>query len=195
VIPANWKEVMSVFRQDSIEASPQPVQPHSLRAKVIHWGFTGVFIYALTKQLDEVEELEDLSLLQQEMVLAAVFLILLFARFAYMHSTRPTALPRETPERIKRIAQYCHVAMYVSLSTIAVSGLMIGSLYWSGIKSGFAMDVVLGVHEISVIASYYLIGLHVAGAIYHRRKRDGIWNAMVPVWKERTGDTPTTDSR
>jgi len=179
---------MSTFRQNSLDASTQSVQPHSLTAKVIHWGVTGVFIYALTKQLDEVEELEDFSLLQQEMAFAAAFLILLLARFFYMHSTRHTAVVDAMPELMKRLARYCHFGMYVSLSMIAASGLMIGGLYWSGIKSGVAMDVVLGLHEISVIASYYLIGLHVAGAIYHRRKRDGIWNAMVPVWKEPTGD-------
>lgn len=186
--PGELGDVMNTIRQGSLDGPTQSVQPHSLTVKTIHWGFTGAYVYALTKQLDEVEELEDFSLLQQEMAFAAVFLILLLARFVYMRSTRPTALVVDTPERVKRMARYCHVGMYISLSVIAASGLMIGGLYWTGIKSGVAMDAVLGLHEISVIASYYLIGLHVAGAIYHRRKRDGIWNAMVPVWREPTGD-------
>lgn len=78
---------MSVAEQDSIEA----VSPHSFTAKVIHWGFIGVFAYALSKQLDELEELEDFSLLHYEMAFAAVFLGLLIARFVFMHPTRPTA--------------------------------------------------------------------------------------------------------
>ena len=47
----------------------------------------------LAKQLDDVEELEDFGLLQNEMIFASVFLIVLLARFAYMRATRPTALP------------------------------------------------------------------------------------------------------
>lgn len=182
------EEVMSISSQNPVEASPPSVNPHSLTARFFHWGFIGVFAYALTKQLDEVEELEDFSLLQQEMAFATFFLVILFARFLYMRSTRPTALPGDSPEIVKVMASSCHIAMYVSLAMIAISGLMIGGLYWSGIKSGGAMFVVLGLHEISVNTSYFLIGLHVAGAIYHRRKRDGIWSAMVPVWKGSTGD-------
>ena len=38
--------------------STDTVSPHGLTARVLHWGFIAVFVYALTKQLDEVEELE-----------------------------------------------------------------------------------------------------------------------------------------
>ena len=167
--------------------SKEEVNPHSVTARVMHWGFIGVFAYALTKQLDEVEELEDFSLLQYEMVFAALFLVLLITRFVYMHSTRPSALPSNTPKLTKRLARSVHLAMYASLSLIPVTGLFIGGLYWSGIKSGGAIDVALVLHEVAVNTSYFLILLHVSAAIYHRRKGDGIWNAMVPVWKERTG--------
>ena len=88
---------------------------------------------------------------------------------------------------VKLMARSVHLAMYVGLSLIAVSGLVIGALYWSGIKSGSAMDIALIVHEIAVNTSFFLIGGHVAAAIYHRRKGDGIWDSMVPVWKEISG--------
>ena len=81
---------------DSTQNSEE-VRPHGRIAKILHWGFIAVFIYALTKQLDEVEELEDFSLVQYEMAFASIFLVLLFARFVYMQSTRPTALPGNTP--------------------------------------------------------------------------------------------------
>ena len=29
-----------------------------------------------------------------------------------------------------------------------------------------------------------LMGLHIAGAIYHRLQGDGVWSAMVPILKE-----------
>ncbi|MEM8769253.1 MAG: cytochrome b/b6 domain-containing protein, partial [Pseudomonadota bacterium] len=72
----------------------------------------------------------------------------------------------------------------------ALSGLAIGALYWSGIKSGLAMDAALIVHEIAVNGSYFLILSHIAAALYHRREGDGIWDAMVPFWKERSGEQP-----
>ncbi len=161
----------------------ESVRPHGLTAKVFHWGFIGVFVYALTKQLDEVEELEDLSLLHYEMAFASVFLLLLIVRFVFMQSTRPSALPDETPASVRRLARTVHLAMYASLSLIAVTGLTIGGLYWSGAKTGVAIELALILHEIAVNVSYALIIGHVAAAIYHRRKQDGIWNAMVPVGK------------
>ena len=164
-------------------AANSTVRPHSRTAKVMHWGFIGIFIYALTKQLDEVEELEDFALLQYEMVFATVFLLLLGVRFIYMRFTRPTALPADTPRAVSLAAKCCHIGMYLSLSLIAITGLVIGSLYGSGTKSGAAMEVTLVLHEIAVNSSFILIAIHICAAIYHRRKSDGIWNSMVPVLK------------
>ena len=90
----------------------QPITPHSRTAKILRWGFILVFAYGLAKQLDDVEELEDFGLLQNEMIFASVFLIVLLARFAYMRATRPTALPSSTDksaQRTKRWARAVHV--------------------------------------------------------------------------------------
>ncbi len=119
------------------------------------------------------------------MVFAAIFLALLIFRYVYMHSTRPTAMPVDTPPHIWRLARSVRTGMYVSLSLIPVTGLVIGGLYWSGTKSGAVKDSMLLLHEIAVNTSYFLILGHVAAAIHHRWKGDGIWNFMVPVWKER----------
>ncbi len=154
-----------------------------MSAKIAHWGFFAVFVYALTKQLDEVEELEDLELLQAEMIFAGVFLVLLTLRFIYMQFTRPTVVPSE-PRRDRLLARVVHLAMYASLAMIALTGLVIAALYSAGEKAGSRMDLVLLLHEISVNASYTLIIGHVAAALYHRKQSDGIWNAMVPWWKE-----------
>ena len=165
-------------------ANERRIESHSKTARWLHWGFIGVFIFALTKQLDEVEELEDMALLQYEMAFAAAFLTLLLVRFFYMRRTRPTVLPSATPKHIRLLARAVHVAMYVCLAMIAVTGLTIGGLYWAGIKSGDLMEVVLIAHEFFVNTTYFLILGHVAAAIFHRRRNDGIWSSMVPVWKE-----------
>ncbi len=85
------------------------------------------------------------------------------------------------------LARTVHLAMYCSLSLIAVTGLVIGGLYWSGIKTGTVIEGVLILHEVAVNVSYVLIIGHIGAAFYHRRKRDGIWNTMVPFWKEPGG--------
>lgn len=142
----------------------------------------------MSKQVDEVEELEDFALLLEEIILAVVFLLLLLARFVYMHSTRPIVLPSETPNHLMLVARTVHLAVYVSMAMIAVTDLMIGGLYWSGIKEGGGMQAILLLHEIAFWTSVNLIVVHVAGAIYHRRLRDGVWSAMAPVWKGKAGE-------
>jgi cytochrome b561 len=74
--------------------------------------------------------------------------------------------------------------MYVLLATIALSGILIGGIYWIGIKDGLLIMGIIAVHELAVTTSYWLIGLHVAAAVFHRFKNDGVWNSMVPIWKK-----------
>ena len=160
------------------------VGSHSFNAKLIHWGFIGVYAFGISKQVDEVEELEDISLLLEEVVIAIVFLALLFARYVYMHSKGATVMPSNTPKHILLLARAVHLGMYASMALIAISGLAIGGMFWSGIKEGALFGAVLLGHEIVFWLSVNLIGLHIAGAVYHRLKGDGIWSAMVPFWKE-----------
>ena len=64
--------------------------------------------------------------------------------------------------------------------SIALSGLVIGCLYWLGLKSGIIIETIIGWHEVSVSIVYWLVGLHLIGAIYHRFKNDGVWESMTP---------------
>ena len=179
---------MSDLGESPVTTNTTRVVPHSTTAKIMHWGFIAVFIYALTKQLDEVEELEDFSLLHYEMAFASIFLVLVLGRFFYMRATRPTALPADTPRRMMLAARAVHLAMYTCLGMVAVTGLAIGGLYMHEIKSGFVMDAALLFHEIFINTTYFLILAHIAAAVYHRRKNDGIWSSMVPwIWKEKPG--------
>jgi len=160
------------------------IPTHSKMAKMIHWGFIAVFAFVVSKQVDEVEELEDSTLLVEEIIFASIFLILLAARYVYMHKTRPSVMPSDTPRNMLLLAKTVHFGMYASLALIALSGLVIGALYWSGIKEGAFMEAVLLFHEIAFWTSINLIALHIAGAVYHRQKGDGIWNAMMPTWRK-----------
>lgn len=168
------------------EISDSEIKPHGLLAKIIHWGFILIFAYALYKQLDGVEQLAEPGLLQFEIIFALGFLLLLGLRFFYMRFTMPSALPETTPRRLKLMARAGHLAIYLSLAMIAVSGLLIGLAYSFGGPDGAGMAIALFLHEISVLAAYASIALHIAAAFFHRLKGDGIWSAMVPVWTEKS---------
>jgi len=177
---------MTVNAENKIESSDSRIKPHSALAKFAHWGFIAVYIYAVFKQVDEVEELENVALLREEFILASVFLGLLIARFVYMRLTRPTALPHDTPANMMLMARIVHFGLYASMAMIAITGIIIGSLYYGGVKSGLVMDAVLLLHEIMFWTSINLIALHIVAAFYHRYKGDGIWEAMLPDWKSQS---------
>ena len=154
-------------------------------AKLLHWGFVVLFVYGISKQLDEINELEDIALLKFEVVFASAFLILLIIRFIYMKVTQNSSLPEKTPEIQKLAAKIVHYAMYISLAAIAGTGLIIGFLYWMGFKSGFLINSVVELHSLSVSAIYWFIAIHILAAIYHRLLKDGVWTSMVPFWTEK----------
>ena len=154
-------------------------------AKFMHWGFVLLFIYGLLKQIDELNQLEDKALLQFEVIFATVFVLLLLIRFIYMKTTQRSSLPDSTPKSQILAARVVHYGMYVCLALIPLTGLLIGLLFWLGFKDGFLINAVVEVHEFSVSIIYWLIGLHILAAIFHRLKNDGVWSSMVPFLKEK----------
>ena len=159
-------------------------QKFSALAKIMHWGFVLLFIYGLLKQIDNLNQLEDSSVLRFEVLFALIFLSLLGIRFIYMKKTQGSSLPVSTPKSQKLAAKIVHYSMYISLASIAVSGLIIGYTFSLGLKEGLLVDLIIGVHELSVSAIYWLICIHVIAAIYHRLKNDGVWSSMVTYWKD-----------
>ena len=157
---------------------------YSTTAKVFHWGFVGLFAYGIAKQVDDISQLEDFALLRFELVFATLLILLLAVRFLYMTKTQTSSLPSETSSFQKLAAKLVHLGMYASLTTIALSGILIGCIYWMGMKEGLLIESIITVHELAVTVSYWLIGIHIAAAFFHRFKNDGVWNSMVPVWKE-----------
>ena len=157
---------------------------YSELAKVFHWGFVALFAYGITKQVDDISQLEDFALLRFELIFATIMILLLAIRFLYMAKTQTSSLPKETSTFQRLAAKLVHLGMYLLLATIAVSGILIGGIYWIGMKDGLLIEGIIAVHELAVTASYWLIGVHVAAALFHRLKQDGVWSSMVPIWKE-----------
>jgi cytochrome b561 len=153
-------------------------------AKFMHWAFIGVFVFGVINQVDEVEELESFTLLMTEVSFAIVFLSLLLFRFVYMRSARAAMPQLDMPKSLILLSRIVHLGMYASLALIAITGLIIGGLYYFGVKEGLVLEAILLSHEIFFWTSVNLMGLHIAGAIYHRLQGDGVWSAMVPIMME-----------
>tara|TARA_A100001234_G_scaffold12992_1_gene10568 strand:+ start:1881 stop:2408 length:528 start_codon:yes stop_codon:yes gene_type:complete len=157
---------------------------YSLLAKYLHWSFVVLFAYGIYKQVEDLSDLEDLSLLKFEIFFAFIFLLFLAFRFVYMTKTQRSSLPENTPKAQKLAAKLVHFSMYFCLFGIVSSGLMIGFLYWFGIKVGYLIEFSIFIHESFFSIIYWLISIHVIASIYHRFKQDGVWNSMVPFLKE-----------
>ena len=143
-----------------------------------------LFSYGVLKQVEDVAQLEDEAFLRFEMIFAAVFLVFLAGRFVYMKARHVSVLPADTPVWQQWAAKLVHGGMYASLAAIAVSGIIIGLLYGAGFTSGWLLEAAMELHGLTVLLAYWLIGIHVAAALYHRWLKDGVWSAMVPLWKE-----------
>ena len=157
---------------------------YSVLAKIFHWSYVVFFAYGVAKQVDNLSQLEDSFFFRFEIIFALIFLTFLIIRYVYMIKTQKTSLPIHTPKSQKIAAKIVHMGMYILLAGVAISGLTIGVLFWLGFKNNFLIEIVISIHEFIVNLLYWLIGIHILAAIYHRLKKDGVWSSMVPFFKE-----------
>lgn len=162
-----------------------PKRKYNFFAKFFHWGFVLLFIYGVAKQVNEIEQLEDQFFFQFEIIFAVIFLFLLSIRFVYMNKTQETSLPDDTSKIQKIAARTVHLGMYSTLAGTAITGLLIGLFYWLAFTEGLLIDFLIVFHSFIVNALYWLIGIHIVAAVYHRIKKDGVWSSMVPFLKEK----------
>ena len=155
---------------------------HTTLAKFIHWIFTLLYAYGIFKQVDDLNELEDASLLNFEILFATIFLIIVLIRYFYMKDTPALLGAHEDVSKGHLfIAKTVHRLVYLSLIMLPTTGLLIAGLFNLGMRG---VDVAIALHEFSAFLSYIVIALHVGASLYSRFKGEGMWNAMVPIWKE-----------
>jgi len=163
------------------------INAHTFLAKLIHWIFIPLYAYGIFKQVDDLNELEDASLLYFEILFAIVFLIIVLLRYFYMKDT-PTLLGAH--ENVHKghlfIAKTVHGLIYFSLIMLPATGLLIAALF--SLEVG-GVEIAIAVHEFSAFLSYVVIALHVGASLYSRFKGEGLWNAMVPAFKETGGNS------
>ena len=155
---------------------------HTFLAKLIHWTFIPLYAYGIFKQVDNLNELEDPSLLNFEILFAIVFLIIVLLRYFYMKDT-PALLGAHSDVHKGHlfIAKMVHRLVYFSLIMLPTTGLLIAALF--SLETG-GVDVAIAIHEFSAFLSYFVIAMHVGATFYSRFKCEGMWNAMVPVLLE-----------
>ena len=61
--------------------TPAPVARYSVLGKLFHWSFVAIFAYGVYIQVVNISQLANSALLRFEVIFAALFLILLGARF------------------------------------------------------------------------------------------------------------------
>ena len=155
---------------------------HTSLGKFIHWTFTLLYTYGILKQVDDLSELEDPSLLNFEIIFAIIFLILVLVRYFYMKDTPALLGAHEDMSKGHLfIAKSVHRLVYFSLIMLPLSGLIIAGIFNLGMRD---LEIAIAVHEFSAFLSYVVITLHVGASLYSRFKGEGMWNAMVPVLKE-----------
>ena len=166
---------------------PRPMgRKHTTLGKVLHWGFLVLYAYGIFKQIDDLSELDDTALLLFEIAFATLFLVIVILRYAYMRqfeTFQGATVPVSAVH--KKSARAIHVAMYLCLALLPLTGLAIAALFTQGVgEEALAMDVAIGLHGLSADLSYVLIVIHVLAALYSRVKGEGVWTSMVPVFTE-----------
>ena len=155
---------------------------HTRLAKTIHWTFSILYAYGIFKQVEDLEELEDASLLNFEIFFAIVFLVIVMLRFFYMKDAKTLLGAHEEMHKGHLfIAKATHRLVYFSLIMLPTTGLLIAGILNADLPG---MAVAISLHELSAFLSYITIAIHVAASLYSRYKGEGVWNAMVPVWQE-----------
>ena len=155
---------------------------HTRLAKTIHWTFSILYAYGIFKQVEDLEELEDASLLNFEIFFAVVFLVIVMLRFFYMKDAKTLlGAHDEIHKGHLFIAKVTHRLVYFSLIMLPTTGLLIAGILNAGLPG---MTLAIALHELSAFLSYITIGIHIAASLYSRYKGEGVWNAMVPLWRE-----------
>ena len=168
-------------------------KPHTRLAKVIHWSFVILYAYGIFKQVDDLSQLEEKSLLLFEVAFATLFLVIVIMRYTYMRRFETFQGAREPVPKVHTyFAKAVHLSMYACFILLPLTGLAIAGLYTQGYtvnatpdETGSIMDVVLDLHGSVADLSYFLIVVHIAAALWSRVKGEGVWSSMVPIMHEK----------
>ncbi len=130
-----------------------------------------LYAYGIFKQVEELDQLNNPSILMVEIVFAGIFLGIVFIRYFYMKDVDTLLGAKvEIPKGHLFIAKTIHRLVYLTLILLPTTGLIIAALFAYSLP-GINFAVVI--HEFSAFLSYALIGIHIVASIYSRLKARG----------------------
>ena len=155
-------------------------QPHGFVTRTIHWLSAALIGYGYLKGLDNVGQLADPALLRFEILFALLLGGLFLLRLLWTKRVAgPTRLPDAAPAWERHAARATHLGLYAALFGIVLSGLGIALGYSVPALGGLFLAAMIGLHEATLVALPLLLGLHVAGALWHKViRRDGVLESM-----------------
>ena len=120
---------------------------HTLLAKTIHWTFSILYAYGIFKQVEDLDELEDATLLNFEIIFAVIFLVIVMLRFFYMKDAKTLLGAHEEMHKGHLfIAKVTHRLVYFSLIMLPTTGLLIAGIFNLDIPG---MGIAIALHEFS----------------------------------------------
>lgn len=178
----------------AIDATAREPARYTRTAVVLHWLVAALFIgqFAWGWLMQEIPKSPPgmrADAFNFHKSIGLCLLGLMLFRLGWRIAHPPPALP-PMPAWQARLARFTHVALYVALIVQPVAGYL-GSV-WSGypvklfgvtlpawgVKSPALKDAMSEVHLVTSFVLLALVLLHVAGALHHARRRDGLMSRM-----------------
>ncbi len=174
------------------DVNPNPVSPtgpHGRVAKSLHWITSGLLLFAYIDNGDVTNALRDPAAMRMEAYLGLGVLAAFILRFVWMHrfNQGATRLPTSAPVWEHRLSRLAHLSIYLCVLAIVVTGLLI--IAAQNLAGGQWVSTAGDVHEFFTNLTLFVIGTHVAAALWHRLvRRDGVWESMgTPWWQPKAG--------
>ena len=173
------------------------IVPYGATARALHWLMAFVIIAGLVigLLLDNVADgpLKN-NLYDLHKSLGVSVLLLAVVRLAWRGiAGAPPEAPLAAHERI--ISKVVHVLLYVMMFAVPIGGYVAHSVYGAAVPFFWLFEIpplpfaknedlaekLFGVHKLAGLALGGLILLHIAGAVMHAIKGDGIMRRMLPA--------------
>ena len=168
-------------------------------AQVLHWLVAVGILLMIPAGLIMVRDglpraLQDALFLFHKNIGVVLFLIVVL-RIVWRATHPAPPLPPQMPAWQRRIAAVSHLALYVLLVVMPVTGYLrvraggypIEALDALGVPAMVARNKAFGeaasqVHEIAAFLLIGLLAMHIGAALHHALiRRDGVWSRMWPI--------------
>jgi cytochrome b561 len=181
-----------------------PPTRYSAVAKAFHWIIAALIItqFVLFNLEDDLPiGAHKLALLARHKSVGMTILMLAILRLLWRFKNPPPALPAEMPPLQQMLARGTHVAFYVLLFAMPITGWMMSSaknysVSWFGLftwpnligKNEAAYHLLHATHEILSDILFAIAVLHILAALkHHFWNKDNVLRRMLPFTKSERG--------